>query len=343
MGLKIEKYGTMPDGAEISKFTLRNENGISATIINYGAIIESIMVPDRDGQSADILLGFDNLEDWRTRNVPYFGAVIGRCANRIGGGRFAIAGKQYQLAINNGPNCLHGGVIGFDKKVWSVADSVDGAEPSVTLSLHSPDGDENFPGNLDCSVKYSLGADNGLRIDYKAVTDQPTIVNLTNHAYFNLGGHDAGHIGGHTIQVAADRYTPNDENHLPLGTIESLDGKDFDFRSETSLGECLRKIGALDHNYLLADDHRASDVIAVVSHPESGRRMEVCTSEPGMQLYSADYLDGIVGKGGTVYDNQSAICLEAQRCPDAINHDNFPNVILRPGEVYRQTSIYRFV
>lgn len=341
MPIETSLYGHLNDGTAIKRYVLSNEGGLSVGIINYGAIVESIHAPDRQGVVADITLGFDNLYDWVERNTPYFGAVIGRCANRIGAGRFSIDGQQYQLAINNGPNCLHGGLVGFDKKVWKVEEVMDGLEPSVRLSLDSPDGDENFPGNLFCTVVYTLRADNGLQIEYEAETDKPTIVNLTNHTYFNLGGHDSGHIGGHTIQVNADLYTPNDENKLPTGEIIPLEGRDFDFRKPGKMDECLRITGALDHNYLLNTDRNIEEAVAVLAHPESGRRMEVLTTEPSILLYSADYLDGVKGKAGALYHPQSAICLETQRCPNAINHANFPEVILRPHESYRHKTVYK--
>ncbi len=341
MPIETNSYGQMHDGTRINRYVLKNESGLCASIINYGAIVESVHAPDRHGSIADIVLGFDNLDDWVERNTPYFGAVIGRCANRIGAGKFSIDDEEYQLAINNGPNCLHGGLVGFDKKVWKVEDATGGDEPSVRMSLGSPDGDENFPGNLLCTVVYTLRADNGLQIEYEAETDKPTIVNLTNHSYFNLGGHDSGHIGDHIIQVESDLYTPNDENTLPTGEIVSLDGKAFDFRKPKKISECLREIGAVDHNYMMRSARNPDEPVATLIHPDSGRRLEVATTEPGMQLYSADYLDGICGKCSAVYQPQTAICLEAQRCPDAVNHENFPNVILRPGDIYHQKTTYR--
>jgi len=332
----------MPDGREITRFILRNDNGVEVRLIDFGAIVESIIVPDRNGVQADIALGFYDLEDWVERNIPYFGATIGRCANRIGKGRFSIDGEEYQLAVNNGPNCLHGGMLGFDKKIWQAQTLETDEGPAVAMKLHSPDGDENFPGNLDCTVTFTLTDDNGLVIDYEATTDKPTIVNLTNHSYFNLGGHDSGHIGDHVFQVEADSYTPNDEHALPIGTIEPLDGLEIDLRKPCRIGDRLERIGGFDYNYVLNSNGGLDRPVSIVSHPASGRILEVFTTEPGMQLYTADYLDGIEGKNGVAYQNQDAFCLEAQRFPDAVNHDNFPEVVLRPGQRYRQTTIYRF-
>lgn len=342
MTIEAENYGEMPDGRGITRYILRNDNGVEIGLIDFGAIVESILVPDRHGERADVALGFDDLKGWVERNAPYFGATVGRCANRIGNGRFSIDGQRYQLAVNNGPNCLHGGIVGFDKKVWQsqALETEDG--PAVVMNLHSPDGDENFPGNLDCTVTFTLKDGNSLAIDYEATADKPTIVNLTNHSYFNLGGHDSGHIGDHIFQIDADNYTPNDQYTLPVGTIEALDGLAIDLREPCRIGDRLDSLDGFDHNYALNSRGDLSKPVAIVSHPASGRVLEVFTTEPGLQLYTADYLDGIEGKNGTSYQNQDAFCLEAQRFPDAVNHDNFPNVILRPGETYRQTTIYRF-
>jgi aldose 1-epimerase len=342
MTLKSDIYGTMPDDRKITLFELENANGIKVSLINYGATVVSIETPDRNGNIADIAQGFDDLESWTKRNDPYFGATIGRCANRIGKGRFTLDGVEYQLAINNGPNSLHGGLTGFDKKVWDAEVLPSTQHPAVKFTLISPDGEENYPGTLTCSVTYKLTDDNKLIMEYTAETDKPTIANFTNHTYFNLGGHDSGSIQDHEIEIRANYYTPTDDDILVTGVIDPVDGLLVDLRKPVRIGSRIDEVGGFDHNYVLNKERDTNLGVARVKDPATGRTLEVFTTEPGLQFYSANFLNGIQGKGGTKYENQTSFCLEAQRFSDAINHDNFPNPVLRPGEKYSQITTYRF-
>jgi len=337
-GIEKKPYGKMPDGTPIDEYTLTNGKGMTAKVITYGGLLTELHVPDKDGKTADVVLGFDNLENY-LENSPYFGANIGRVANRIAKGKFSLDGKEYTLAINNPPNHLHGGVKGFDKKVWKAEEAKDG----LHLSYTSPDGEEGYPGKVDVSVHYSL-TKNELRIGYTAKTDKPTPVNLAHHSYFNLAGHGSGDILGHELRLQAVRYTPTDDTLIPTGKIESVLGTPFDFTESTAIGKRISELkgnpGGYDLNYLL---NRKGTRVAQVREPKSGRIMEVVTTEPGIQFYTGNFLDGkLKGKGGAVYKKHAGLCLEAQHYPDAVNKPQFPSVILKPGETYKQTTIYRF-
>lgn len=339
-------FGKTIDGREVQLFELSNANGVRAEIITYGGAIVSLKVPDRGGRFADVVLGFDSLSGYEQHRI-FLGALIGRCANRIAKGRFSLTGKQYQLAANNGENHLHGGWQGFDRVVWSPTDA---AGSRLELSYLSPDGEELYPGNLEANVVYSLNDDDELQIDYSAVTDAETIVNLTNHSYFNLVGAGNGDILGHELMINADGFTPTDAGSIPTGEVRRVEGTPFDFRSPGTIGsrideddEQIQFGRGYDHNWVLNKKGKELSAAAAVYEPKSGRSMDVVTTEPGLQFYSGNFLDGsVVGKDGKPYHHRSAFCLEAQHFPDSPNQPNFPSVVLRAGEEYRQTTIYRF-
>jgi aldose 1-epimerase len=336
-------YGITPDGTPVSLHELTNGR-LTARVISFGAIVTELHVPDRHGRTADVVLGFDTLADYVGSNRPHFGAAIGRVANRVAGGKFSLDGREYTLAVNNGPNSLHGGKKGFDKVVWTARD-VQGS--TVALSYLSPDGEEGYPGNLSVTVTYTLTPDDALAIEYTATTDRPTPVNLTNHSYFNLAGHGAGDVLGHEVMIAADVYTPFDPTQIPTGAIEPVRGTPLDFTTPAPVGARLAEVGGVpagyDHNYVLRGGPDSPGLAARVRDPGTGRVMEMLTTEPGVQLYTGNHLDGsIVGKGGVRYRQYQGLCLEAQHYPDSVHHPSFPSIILRPGETYRQTTVYRF-
>jgi aldose 1-epimerase len=334
-------FGKLPDGTAVDIFTLTNAQGLIAKVTNYGTIVTKLHVPDRHGKMGDVVLGFDNLDQY-LEGHPYFGCTVGRFANRIARGQFTLEGKTYKLAINNGPNHLHGGLKGFDKVVWK-AEPQSGAALKFTYT--SPDGEEGYPGKLDVTVVMTLTDANELRIDYTAATDQPTPVNLTNHSYFNLAGQ--GDILSHELTLAADRFTPTDADLIPTGELKSVKDTAMDFTSPKLIGSRIGKIGnsesGYDHNYVLNSGGKTLALAARVYEPTSGRVLEVHTTQPGIQLYTANYLDGsLKGKGGVVYGRQHAFCLETQHFPDSVNQPKFPSTILRPGEAYRQTTVHKF-
>jgi len=351
-------FGTLPDGRQVSVFTLTNANGIEIRVIDYGGIILSIMAPDRDGELGDIVLGYDDLGGYLDV-TPYFGAVIGRYGNRIAGGRFTLDGTEHELATNDNTNHLHGGNVGYDKVLWSgtTFERVDGV--GVTFVYESVAGEEGYPGTLNAEFDYFLSNDNELVIDYRATTNAPTPVNLTHHSYFNLAG--SGDILGHELTISADRYTPVDATLIPTGEWAPVAGTPFDFTTPTTIGarignddeQLVRGLG-YDHNFVLARDDEGSSVsadgtlslmvsAARVVDPASGRVLEVETTEPGLQFYSGNFLDGtITGKGGAVYEHRSGFCLESQHFPDSPNQSDFSPTILRPGEQYASRTIYRF-
>jgi aldose 1-epimerase len=342
-------YGKTKDGTAVDQFVLTNRKGMTVTIITYGAAISELWVPDKDGKLADVNLGFDDMKGWQGKGNPFFGCIVGRYANRIAGGKFTLDGKQYKLATNNGPNHLHGGNVGFDKKVWS-AKAVESAKvpAAVLFRYRSPDGEEGYPGELNVSVMYTLSDDNQLGIEYIARTTKPTIVNLTNHAYFNLAGHDQGDILGHELTLFASRITPTDKTLIPTGKIEPVKDTPYDYTQPRTIGARIKEIkgepGGYDVNYVLDGGPGDKPALAArVREPKSGRVMEMLTTEPGVQLYTGNFLDGKAkGKGGAVYGKHAGFCLEAQHYPDSPNQKGFPSVILRPGGVYNQTTIYRF-
>jgi aldose 1-epimerase len=345
-------FGVMPDGTAVEIFTLTNLNGLELRAINYGAIIVSLKVPDRNGQFADIVNGHDALDGYLTRS-RFFGAVVGRYGNRIAKGKFTLDGTEYTLAVNNGPNHLHGGVRGFDKVVWDVAkDAVKAGsrEAAVTFSRVSPDGEEGYPGNLTVSVTYVLTDENELLVAYAATTDKATPINLTQHSYFNLAGHQTKDILDHRLTVNADRYTPVDATQIPAGSRTPVAGTPFDFRAPARIGARIAddnaqlKIGAgYDHNFVLNRQGSGLVLAARLEDPASGRIMEVLTTEPGLQLATANRLDGtIAGKGGATYGRHSGVCLETQHFPDSPNQPSFPSTILRPGEHLESRTVFKF-
>jgi aldose 1-epimerase len=342
-GIRQQPFGKTAETA-VDLFTLTNANGMIVKITNYGGTITELHVPDRDGKTADVVLGFDNLKGY-TDGHPFFGSIVGRCANRIAKGKFTLDGKEYKLATNNGPNHLHGGVKGFDKVVWTAL-ARDGKEPMLVLKYRSKDGEEGYPGNLDVQVVYVLSANNELLIDYTATTDKATPVNLTNHSYFNLAGHNSGDVLGHEVMIAADKYTPTDDTLIPTGKIEPVKGTPYDFTTPTPIGKHIGELkgnpGGYDVNYVLRD-HKEMFLAATVREPKSGRVMDVMTTEPGIQFYTGNFLDGSnKGKGGAVYKKHAALCLETQHFPDAVNKPDFPSVILKPGQTYHTSTVYRF-
>lgn len=347
--VKIRKqpFGQTRNGEPVELYTLTNSNGVETSITNYGGRVVTLKVPDRAGKFADVVLGFDSLDPY-LGNSPYFGALIGRYGNRIGKARFTLDGKEYKLAANNGPNALHGGVVGFDKVLWKGEEGT-GEEPSLKLTYLSKDGEEGYPGNLSVTVVYTLTDRNELRIDYEAATDQDTVLNLTNHSYFNLAGEGVGDILGHEIMINADRFTPIDSGLIPTGELKPVKGTPFDFTKSTAIGARINdkdqqiQFGkGYDHNFVL-NGGGGLTLAARVVEPHSGRIMEVLTTQPGVQFYTGNFLDGSVkGKGGKAYPYRSAFCLETQHFPDSPNKPGFPSVVLKPGEKFTSTTVYRF-
>jgi aldose 1-epimerase len=340
-----EPFGAMPDGTPIFLYTLTNRRGIEARVMNYGAILVSLKTPDRAGRPADVTLGYDSLDEYLKQN-PFFGAVVGRYANRIGKARFTLHGIEYKLPANNGPNCLHGGLRGFDKRVWK---EVASKPESLELSYESVDGEEGFPGKLTTRVTYTLTGANELRLDYHAAAAQDTVLNLTNHSYFNLSGEGSGNILGHSVRILADRFTPTDAGQIPTGELRPVAGTPLDFRIPQLIGaridvddESIRIGKGYDHNFVLDGVAGTVRLCARVDDPRSGRVMEVLTSEPGVQFYTANNLNGVRGKGDKIYVRRSAFCLETQHFPDSPNQPKFPSTVLRAGKSYRSTTIYRF-
>jgi aldose 1-epimerase len=343
----VEKaaFGQLPDGTAIESYTLHNAQGASARVITYGATLTELHVPDRNGKTGDVVLGFDSLEGYLGQH-PYFGATIGRYGNRIAKGKFTLDGKEYDLFLNNGPNSLHGGQIGFNRRVWKAEELKEKDGAAVRFSYLSKDGEENYPGNLNVSVTYTLTNTNELKLQYSAETDKDTVLNVTNHSYFNLSGTDTGNILKYVLYINADKYTPVDSTLIPTGELASVVGMPLDFLKPTAIGARigeLKEIGGYDHNYVLNGKAGTLRVAAKVSDPESGRVMEVLTTEPGVQFYSAIGLNGsIKGKGGVAYEKYGAICLETQHYPDSPNRPNFPSTVLKPGTKFQSETIYKF-
>ncbi len=344
-------FGTAPGGQPVEVFTLTNTQGMEARVTNYGGIILSLRVPDRDGRLDDVVLGYDSLEGY-LKESPYFGALIGRYGNRIARGHFTLEGQQYTLATNNGPNHLHGGLKGFDKVVWNAEPFENAQGMGLVFTYVSPDGEEGYPGTLRARVTYTLTGDNALVFEYQATSDKPTPVNLTQHSYFNLAGDGKRDILGHVVTFNADRFVPIDPTSIPLGELRDVTGTPFDFRQPTAIGariqqqdEQLRNGLGYDHCLVLDKGGKAGalTLAAHVLEPTSGRVMEVHTTEPGMQFYSGNFLDGsLKGKKGMVYHHRFGFALETQHFPDSPNQPKFPSTILRPGEEYRSRSVYRF-
>jgi len=346
-GVARQPFGQTSDGTPVEMFVLTNRQGVQVRAITYGGIITSLRVPDRAGTMADVVHGFDSIEGY-LKGHPYFGSIVGRYGNRIARGQFSLGGQTYTLAVNNGPNHLHGGLKGFDKAVWQGEPLPNGT--GVAFSRTSPDGEEGYPGNLKARVTYALSDANELSIAYEATTDKPTPVNLTQHTYFNLAGHDSGDILGHELTIHADRYTPVDSTLIPTGELAPVAGTPFDFRKGERVGarintahEQLKHAGGYDHNFVLNRTGDGLRPAARLVDPKSGRTLEVSTSEPGLQFYSGNFLDGrLTGKGGVVYAHRSGLCLETQHYPDSPNKPGFPSTILNPGETYRTSTVFRF-
>jgi aldose 1-epimerase len=343
MSVKTETFGQTPDGKQIDLYTLTNSNGLKARITNYGAILVSLDVPARNGDLADIILGYDTLAGY-VADTAYMGATVGRYANRIGKAMFVLEDVEYNLAANDGKNHLHGGEKGFNKVVWDAKPVKTEDGVGVTLSYLSKHGEEGYPGNLACTVTYLLTEDDELRISFEARTDKATPVNLTHHSYFNLSGQGAGTILGHELTILADQYTPTDANLIPSGEIKSVKGTPLDFTKPVAIGSRISQVpGGYDLNYVLNSGGGSLALAARVHEPTSGRVMEVYTTEPGIQFYSGNFLDGsITGKAGEVYKKYYGFCLEPQRFPDSPNKPNFPTAILTPGEKYTHEIVYKF-
>lgn len=338
-----QPYGQLPDGREVHELSLTSARGAEVRFITYGGTITAIRVPDRDGKAANVVLGFASLDGYLGAH-PYFGVITGRYANRIAGGRFTLDGAAYTLAVNNGRNALHGGLKGFDKHLWTPSIVEDG----VALRYVSPAGEEGYPGTLDVTVTYRLTDDPALEIDYLATTDAPTVINLTNHTYFNLAGEGSGGILDHVLMLDAQAYTPVDDTQIPTGEVASVAGTPFDFRQAKRVGADLRSSdvqllrgSGYDHNFVLSGD--LTRLSGRLHEPSSGRVMEMYTSEPGVQLYTGNFLTGtLVGASGKTYRQSDGLCLETQHFPDSPNQPSFPSTVLRPGETYRSKTIYRF-
>jgi aldose 1-epimerase len=343
-----EPWGSVPEGA-VDRYTLTNARGTVVRILSYGGIIQSIEVPDRDGHRANVALGFDHLDDYASKS-PYFGAITGRYANRIAGGTFSLDGVRFRVPVNDGTNSLHGGTVGLDKHVWQAAPVREGAEPALTLRHVSPAGDQGYPGLLRLTVTYTLTAQDAIRIDYLASTDAPTVVNLTNHTYFNLAGEGSGSVYDHVVQVHADRYTPVDARLIPTGKVDGVAGTPLDFTEPHPIGARIRDnfsqlllVTGYDHNFVLRHDGAGLRAAARVVEPASGRVLTVETDQPGVQFYTGNFLTGsLVGTSGRAYRQGDGFALETQHFPDSPNHPQFPSTALYPGDVYHTTTVYRF-
>jgi aldose 1-epimerase len=345
--LKEEAFRTTHQGKPVGLFTLKNKNGLVAQITNYGAIIASIHVPDRNGNMADIVLGYDTIQEYINGNGPYMGAICGRVANRIARGKFNLLDQNYTLAVNNGPNHLHGGITGFSKVVWDV---IRLSGNSLELAYLSPDGEEGYPGNLQAYVTYTLTDNDELRLDYRAATDKTTIVNLASHSYFNLAGEGSSSIYDQELMINGVFFTPADETSVTTGEIRSVKGTPMDFTVPKKIGkdidmddEQLRFGAGYDQNWVLDHLQGTLGLAAIACDPVSGRVMEVHTTQPGVQLYTANWMENEKGKGGKVYNRRQAFCLETQHFPDAIHKTHFPSTILNPGEVYRHSCVHKFL
>ena len=351
--IRKQPFGKTASGEQIDLYSLTNKKGMEVSITNFGATVVTLRVPDRSGKAADVVLGFDDLEGYEN-GKSYFGATVGRYANRIAGGQFSIGGKSYTLPKNNGNNTLHGGIVGFNKKVWKAREiATKDAGESLELSYLSADGEEGFPGNLSVKVVFTVPADlNELKIDYSASTDKDTVLNLSNHSYFNLAGEGNGDILDHVLTLHAKQFTPVDQTLIPTGELRDVAGTPMDFTSANVIGkridsdyEQLVFGKGYDHNWVLArsDGGNGAALAAEAYDPKSGRRLEVLTTEPGVQFYSGNFLDGTVkGKGNKIYPRRAAFCLETQHFPDSPNHPNFPSTLLKPGSVFHSETVFRF-
>jgi len=345
--ISVAPFGNTKDGVAVNLYTLRNNKGAEVGICNYGGLVIFLKMPDRNGQFGDVVLGYDNLDGY-LKDTPYFGALIGRYGNRIAKGKFTLNGKEYTLAVNNGPNALHGGIKGFDKVVWEPRILARFEGPSLELKYVSKDGEEGYPGNLSVTATYTLTDDNELKLEYAAQTDRDTIVNLTHHSYFNLAG--KGDILNHVVMIPADKFTPVDSTLIPTGELMPVEGTPFDFRTPTAIGarinennQQLKFGGGYDHNWVINKPLGKFGLMARVSEPTTGRVMEVWSTEPGLQFYSGNFLDGkITGKGGWTYQFRNGFCMEPQHYPDSPNKPEFPSVVLKPNQVYQNVIVYKF-
>ncbi|MDP2887330.1 MAG: aldose epimerase family protein [Ignavibacteria bacterium] len=344
-----ESFGKTPDGTEIFVYTLHNKNGMEARVTNYGGTLLSLLVPDRNGNRTDVVLGFDSLATY-IKDAPHFGSTMGRYANRIGKAMFQLNGIRYTLARNSGANHIHGGLKGFDKVAWNVDEHESKVGKSLVLNYLSRDGEEGYPGNLSVKVMYSVTDSNGLKIEYTATTDKPTVMNLTNHSYFNLAGAGNGSILDHELFIDADRFTPVDTESIPTGELRSVHGTPLDFTTPTRIGvriddgyEQLKKGGGYNHNLVLNKPANAFGLAARVYEETSGRVMEVLTTEPGLQFYTPNFVNAkYVGKEGKKYDHRCGFCLETEHFPDSPNKPQFPSTVVNPGDTYTSTTVYRF-
>ena len=344
MKLSREHFGFIPDNREALLFTLENDNGISLKITNYGGTIISLLVPDKSGTVADVVLGLSNWENW-IKNPAYFNCIVGRTCNRIGGAEFTIDGIKYKVSANHGEIQLHGGFQGFHQKLWNVSTFERKEEIGIELEYLSVDGEEGFPGNLKVIAIYTLNNHNEISLEFIAETDKSTPVNLTNHGYFNLGGEGSGEIYEHELMIFADEITVTDDNSIPTGALASVAGTPFDFTEPRKIGERINQLnGGYDNNFVLRNQTGKLTLAAKALDPESGRIMEVFTTEPGIQLYTANWFDGenLIGKCGKTHSNHTAFCLETQHYPDSMNHSEFPDVILRPGEPIYSQTVWKF-
>ena len=342
-------WGTAPDGQTVAIYTLTNTHGMQARITNYGGTLVSLLAPDRHGKLADVALGYDTLGGYQ-KGTAYIGALIGRYANRIALGKYSVDGKPYTAFVNNAPNSLHGGKLGFDKKVWAATPGKGANGPALTLRLVSPDGEEGYPGTLTVQVVYTLRDDNALQMDYTATTDKDTVLSLTNHAYWNLNGAGSGTVLNHTMQLNADRFTPIDKTSIPLGPLENVAGTPFDFRRATPIGARINQNdtqlvngAGYDHNFVVNGTPGTLRLAAQVYSPQSGRVLSVLTTEPGIQFYAGNFLNGTqIGKGNRPYTKRTGFALEAQHFPDSPNQPRYPTTELKPGQTYHQTTVYAF-
>lgn len=344
-----ELFGKLADGTDIHSWSLAN-GGTRMEVLSYGGIVRSLEIPDDNGRYANVSLGFDTIEDYVAKS-PYFGALIGRYGNRVGNGTFTLDGETHRLSVNDGANSLHGGTEGFDKHVWDVEPFTRGSDIGLHLSRTSPDGEMGYPGTLDMKVTYTLTEQGDWRIDYEATTDRATVVNLTSHVYWNLAGEGSGSAHDHELEIAASRYTPVDDGLIPTGELAEVEGTPLDFRRAKTVGQDIREANeqllyakGMDHNWVLDKGTTAEpDYIATLRDPKSGRTLRMATTEPGLQFYSGNFLDGtLVGTGGRIYRQGDALCLETQHFPDSPNKPSFPSTTLRPGQVYRSTTIHSF-
>lgn len=344
MTMKVTKseFGQLPDGTMADLYTLTNNKGMTVKVTNYGGIITHILVPDRSGTIGDVALGFDDLAGY-TGGHPFFGAIAGRYANRIANGKFVLNGVEYSLAQNNGVNHLHGGKVGFDKKLWTAEPIRSKTGVGVKLRYVSKDMEEGYPGTLTSIVTYELTDKNEIKMSYEATTDKDTILNLTNHTYFNLAGHDSGNVLGHQMVFYADAFTPVDDGLIPTGEIKAVKGTPWDFTTPRTIGERIAQVpGGYDHNHVLRNQSGKLALAVKVVEPKTGRVMDVYTTQPGVQFYTGNFLDGSVKGKGASYGKHAGFCLETQHYPDSPNKPQFPSVVLKPGQVYRQTTVYQF-